>query len=46
MSWTVNHQPDFKKQSKDQIVVWVYALFVDQPGDYVNKSMQVGSLLE
>jgi oleate hydratase len=40
MSWTVNRQPHFKKQPRDQIVVWVYALFVDQPGDYVKKSIQ------
>ncbi|MFD4247001.1 oleate hydratase [Streptomyces sp. NPDC058525] len=40
MSWTVNRQPHFKQQPKDQIVVWVYSLFVDTPGDYVNKPMQ------
>ncbi len=40
MSWTVNRQPHFKAQPKDQIVVWVYGLFVDKPGDYVNKPMQ------
>ncbi|OIN78659.1 oleate hydratase [Mycobacterium malmoense] len=40
MSWTVNRQPHFKQQPQDQIVVWVYALFVDTPGDYVNKPMQ------
>ncbi len=40
LSWTVNRQPHFKQQSKDQIVVWVYALFVEQPGDYVKKAMQ------
>lgn len=40
MSWTVNRQPHFKQQPPDQIVVWVYALFADTPGDYVNKSMQ------
>ena len=39
MSWTVNRQPHFKKQPKDQIVVWVYGLFVDTPGDYVTKPM-------
>jgi oleate hydratase len=39
LSWTVNRQPHFKKQPKDQIVVWFYALFVDVPGDYVKKSM-------
>jgi len=40
MSWTVNRQPHFKQQPEDQIVVWVYSLFVDVPGDYVKKSMQ------
>ena len=40
MSWTVNRQPHFKQQSPDEIVVWVYALFVDRPGDYVKKPMQ------
>lgn len=40
MSWTVNRQPHFKQQPKDQIVVWLYSLFVDRPGDYVRKPMQ------
>lgn len=39
MSWTVNRQPHFKQQPKDQIVVWVYGLFVDTPGDYVKKPL-------
>ncbi|MGV0625555.1 oleate hydratase [Mycolicibacter minnesotensis] len=40
LSWTVNRQPHFKQQPADQIVVWVYSLFVDVPGDYVKKPMQ------
>ena len=40
MSWTVNRQPHFKQQPKDQIVAWVYALFSDRPGDYVKKTIQ------
>lgn len=40
LSWTVSRQPHFKKQPKDQIVAWFYALFVDRPGDYVKKPMQ------
>ncbi|KAI7975709.1 hypothetical protein EIK77_002354 [Talaromyces pinophilus] len=40
MSWTVNRQPHFKNQPREQIVVWVYALLVDCPGDYIKKSMQ------
>ena len=38
-SWTVNRQPHFKRQPGDQIVVWFYSLFVDMPGDYVDKPM-------
>lgn len=40
LSWTVNRQPHFKAQQPGQVVVWVYSLFVDRPGDYVKKSMQ------
>lgn len=40
MSWTVNRQPHFKKQPKDQIVVWIYGLLVEKPGDYIKKPMQ------
>lgn len=40
LSWTVNRQPHFKQQSAEEIVVWVYSLFVDVPGDYVKKPMQ------
>ena len=40
LSWTVNRQPHFKQQSPDEIVVWVYSLFVDRPGDYIKKPMQ------
>lgn len=39
LSWTVDRQPHFKKQPKDQIVVWVYGLFVDVDGDYVKKPL-------
>ncbi len=40
MSWTVNRQPHFKAQPKDQVVAWIYGLYVDRPGDYVKKPMQ------
>lgn len=40
LSWTVNRQPHFKLQPKDQIVVWVFSLFVEKAGDYVKKHMQ------
>ncbi|MBC3796620.1 oleate hydratase [Acetobacterium tundrae] len=40
MSYTVNRQPHFKAQPKDQLVVWVYGLFTDVPGDYIKKPMR------
>jgi oleate hydratase len=40
LSWTVNRQPHFKQQPRDQIVVWLYSLFVDRPGDFTGKPMQ------
>ena len=40
MSWTVNRQPHFKKQPKDQIVAWIYGLFPEAEGNYVKKPMQ------
>ena len=46
MSYTVNRQPHFKEQPKDQLLVWVYGLFTDVPGDYVKKPMRECTGLE
>lgn len=40
MSFTLNRQPHFKAQPKDQLVVWVYGLYCDVPGDYIRKPMR------
>jgi oleate hydratase len=40
MSWTVNRQPHFKAQKPNEIVAWVYGLFVERPGDFIKKPMQ------
>jgi len=40
MSFTLNRQPHFKKQPKDQLVVWVYSLYCDVPGDFIKKPMR------
>jgi Myosin-crossreactive antigen len=40
MSYTLNRQPHFKDQPKDKLVVWVYGLFTDVPGDYIKKPMR------
>ena len=40
LSWTINRQPQFRNQPKDQLVIWVYGLFSDEPGDFVKKTMR------
>ena len=40
MSWTLNRQPQFKKQPENELVVWIYGLFSNRPGDYVKKPMK------
>ncbi|WP_431804458.1 oleate hydratase [Microbacterium sp. bgisy203] len=40
MSWTINRQPHFKAQKPNEVVVWVYGLFVEEEGDFVKKPMQ------
>ena len=40
LSWTINRQPHFKNQPKDQLIVWFYGLFGDVPGNFVKKPMR------
>lgn len=40
MSWTINRQPQFRKQPEGHALVWVYALFTDVPGDFIKKPMR------
>ena len=40
LSWTINRQPQFKAQDKNTVLVWVYALHTDAPGNYVKKPMR------
>ena len=40
LSWTINRQPQFRNQPKDQCLVWVYGLFSDKPGDFIKKPMR------
>lgn len=39
LSYTVNRQPHFKEQPKDQLVVWVYGLLSNIKGNFVKKSI-------
>jgi oleate hydratase len=40
LSWTVNRQPQFRNQPKNELTVWVYALFTDKEGNYIKKPMR------
>lgn len=40
MSWTINRQGQYIDQPEDEFAVWVYALFTDKEGDYINKPMK------
>lgn len=46
MSYTLNRQPHFKTQPGDQLVVWVYGLFSDVPGNFIKKPMRECTGLE
>ncbi len=35
LSFTVNRQQQFKEQPKDQVSVWIYALYSDVKGDFI-----------
>lgn len=39
LSVTCNRQPHFPDQPEDTLVVWVYGLLMDQPGNLVRKTM-------
>lgn len=36
---SISRQPHFKKQQPHELVVWLYGLFSDQPGNYIHKKM-------
>lgn len=40
LSWTINRQPQFKSQDKNMVLVWLYCLTTNKPGNYVKKAMR------
>ena len=40
LSWTINRQPQFKSQNKNSILVWVYALNTNKPGNFIEKAIK------
>ena len=41
LSWTINRQPQFKSQKKNSVLVWVYALNTNKPGNFINKPIKL-----
>ena len=39
LGYSISRQPHFHQQKKNELVVWVYGLFSDKPGNYVNKKI-------
>ena len=40
LSWTINRQPQYRNQPNGQVLVWLYGMFSDRPGDYIKKAMR------
>ena len=40
LSWTINRQPQFKSQNKNSVLVWLYALNTNKPGNFVKKPIK------
>lgn len=40
LSWTINRQPQFKSQNKNSVLVWLYALNTNEPGNFVKKPIK------
>lgn len=39
MSFTIHRQPHFKTQKENEMVVWIYGLYSDTKGNYVDKTI-------
>ena len=40
LSWTINRQPQYRNQPKGQVLVWLFGMFSDRPGDFIKKPMR------
>lgn len=40
LSWIINRQPQYRNQPKGQVLVWLYGMFSDRPGDFIKKPMR------
>ena len=41
LSWTINRQPQFKSQNPNSVLVWVYALNTNKPGNFIKKPIKL-----
>lgn len=40
LSWTINRQPQYRNQPKGQVLVWLYGMHSNVPGDFIKKPMR------
>ena len=40
LSWTINRQPQYRSQPRGQVLVWLYGMYSDRPGDFIKKTMR------
>lgn len=40
LSWTINRQPQFKSQNKKDVLIWMYSLNTEVPGNFIKKPMK------
>ncbi|TSO25995.1 oleate hydratase [Lactobacillus sp. LL6] len=40
LSFTIHRQPHFKSQKPNEIVIWIYALYSDVKGNYIQKKVE------
>jgi oleate hydratase len=46
LGYSISRQPHFEAQKKNELVVWLYGLFSDKPGNYVKKKITECSGIE
>jgi oleate hydratase len=40
LSWTINRQPQYRSQPKGEVLIWLYGIFSDRPGNFIKKAMR------
>lgn len=46
LGYSISRQPHFKSQKDNELIVWVYGLYSNRPGDYIKKNIEDCSGIE